>query len=64
MPKHSDRRTTLCRAQIGPPPCGCLKRPRGSVATLAQATSLRCASRLPTQPLQAITTMQPHVIWF
>ncbi len=63
MPEHSDRRVTKRWAKSGPPRSGCPERPRGSVATLARATSPRCAPRLATEPLRAITVAQPYVIW-
>ena len=63
MLKHSDRRATRRWAKSGPPLRGCPERPRGSVAKLARATSPRCAPRLATDPLRAITVEQPHVIW-
>jgi hypothetical protein len=63
MLSHSDRRATLRWAKSDPPQGGCPERPRGSVATLARATSPRRAPRLATKPLRAITVAQPNVIW-
>lgn len=63
MLKHSDRQATLRWANIGPPLRGCPKRPRGSVVTLARATSPRRTSRLATNPLRAIMAVSPDGIW-
>mgnify|MGYP006952612268 CR=1 FL=1 len=63
MLKHSDRRATRRWTEIGPLLRGCPERPRGSVATLARATSPRFAPRLATDPLRAITAVPPHGIW-
>jgi len=63
MLKHRDRRATQRWSKIDPPLSGCVECPHGSVAKLALATSQRCAPRLPTGPLNAITILQPYVIW-
>ena len=63
MSTYSDRRVTQRWAKGGPPRSGCPERLRGSVAALARATSPRCAPRLATDPLRAITTVQPQDIW-
>ena len=63
MLKHSDRQATRRWAKIGPPLRGCPEWPRGSVATLARATSPSCAPRLATTPLRAIRVVLPTDIW-
>jgi hypothetical protein len=63
MPTHSDRRSTLRWAKIGPPRRGCPEQPRGSVAAFAGAMSPCRVPRLATGPLRAIKAKQPNVIW-
>ena len=62
MRAYSDRRGTLRWAKSGPPRSGYPEQSRGSVASIAGATSPCCTPLLPTGLLWAITAMQPNVI--
>lgn len=59
MPLHSDRRMTLRWAKIGPPLRGRNRKPAGVVASIAQATSLRCTPLL-SSGLSVAMTMLPN----
>ena len=50
-------------AKSGPPRRGCPVKARGSVATLARATSPRCTLLLPANLHRAITVTQLGVSW-
>lgn len=63
MPTHSDRRLTLRWAKSGPPPAVASESPSDSVALLVRATSPACATLLAEKLSDAITTVQPDVIW-
>ena len=63
MPSHSDRRRTQQWAKSGPPLGVVIGSPSDSVASLARATSPRCATLLAEMLPMTITAMQPNVIW-
>jgi hypothetical protein len=63
MRAYSDRRKTQQWAKSGPPLGVAFGSPSDSVASLARATSPRCATLLAEMLPKAITAMQPNVIW-